>query len=967
MITEGAALCAVAAGIAVGGAGLGSGIGTGVSGSMGARIVAKDSSKFSKALMLQALPQTQGIYGLLVAVLIIVKTGVISGTSEVPLAAGLACLGAGIAVGFAGFSAIGQGIASGSGIISLSEKEENLGKSMVFSILPETQAIYGLLIAILILYFSGVMGGELLESVPVGLGCIGAGIAVGVTKLSAMGQGTACSSAIAAVSEKNEMFGKGMVFSVLPETQAIYGLLIAILILYFTGLLSGSIEEIPLGIGIACVGAGLSIGVAGLSGIGQGIAAGSGVAAVTEKDEMFGKGMVFSVLPETQAIYGLLIAILILYFTGLLSGSLEEIPLSIGIAAIGAGIAIGVAGLSAIGQGIAAGSGIAAVTEKDEMFGKGMVFSVLPETQAIYGLLIAILILYFTGLLSGSLEEIPLSIGIAAIGAGIAIGVAGLSGIGQGIVASSSIAAVSERNEMFGKGMIFSILPETHAISALLISILILQSTGLLSGEFLSIPLSVGIACAGAGIAVGIAALSAIGQGVVAGSSVNCMVEDDDMFGKGMVFSALPQTQVIYGLLISILILYFTGLLSGDIRDMPIGIGIACVGAGLSIGVAGLSGIGQGIAAGSGVAAVTEKDEMFGKGMVFSVLPETQAIYGLLIAILILYFTGLLSGSLEEIPLSIGIAAIGAGIAIGVAGLSGIGQGIVASSSIAAVSERNEMFGKGMIFSILPETHAISALLISILILQSTGLLSGEFLSMPLSVGIACAGAGIAVGIAALSAIGQGVVAGSSVNCMVEDDDMFGKGMVFSALPQTQVIYGLLISILILYFTGLLSGDIRDMPIGIGIATVGAGVAIGLAGLSGIGQGIAAGSGVAAVTEKDEMFGKGLVFSVLPETQAIYGLLIAILILYFTGLLSGSLEEMPLGIGIACVGAGFAAGISGLSAIGQGITAGGSITATGENSKAFSKGMIFSVMSETFAIFGLLIAILILYGLNLFG
>ncbi len=473
MISEGAALCAIAAGIAVGGAGLGSGIGTGISGSMGARVVAEDSSKFSKALMLQALPQTQGIYGLLIAVLIIVKTGLISGSSEIPLATGLACMGAGIAVGFAGFSAIGQGIAAGSGIVALSEKEETLGKSMVFSILPETQAIYGLLIAILILFFSGIMSGELIENVSVGLGCIGAGIAVGVTKLSAMGQGTAASSAIASVTEKEEMFGKGMVFSVLPETQAIYGLLIAILILYFTGLLSGNIKEIPLAIGIACVGAGISIGVAGLSAIGQGIAAGSGISSVTEKEEMFGKGMVFSVLPETQAIYGLLIAILILYFTGLLSGNIKEIPLAIGIACVGAGISIGVAGLSGIGQGIAAGSGISSVTEKEEMFGKGMVFSVLPETQAIYGLLIAILILYFTGLLSGNIT-LEYATGVAIVGSGFATGIAGLSAIGQGITAGGSITATGKNSEAFSKGMIFSVMSETFAIFGLLIAILIL-------------------------------------------------------------------------------------------------------------------------------------------------------------------------------------------------------------------------------------------------------------------------------------------------------------------------------------------------------------------------------------------------------------------------------------------------------------------------------------------------------------
>ena len=65
------------------------------------------------------------------------------------------------------------------------------------------------------------------------------------------------------------------------------------------------------------------------------------------------------------------------------------------IAAIGAGIAAGVAGVgSGIGQGIAAAAGAGAVAEDERAFGKAIVFSVLPETQAIYGLLVAILIVF---------------------------------------------------------------------------------------------------------------------------------------------------------------------------------------------------------------------------------------------------------------------------------------------------------------------------------------------------------------------------------------------------------------------------------------------------------------------------------------------------------------------------------------------------------------------------------------------
>ncbi|MFP4006051.1 MAG: V-type ATP synthase subunit K [Candidatus Hadarchaeia archaeon] len=64
------------------------------------------------------------------------------------------------------------------------------------------------------------------------------------------------------------------------------------------------------------------------------------------------------------------------------------------------------------------------------------------------------------------------------------------------------------------------------------------------------------------------------------------------------------------------------------------------------------------------------------------------------------------------------------------------------------------------------------------------------------------------------------------------------------------------------------------------IATIGAGLAIGGAGLgSGIGQGIAAAASAGATAEDPDFFGRGLVFTVIPETQVIYGLVIAILIL----------------------------------------------------------------------------------------
>lgn len=68
--------------------------------------------------------------------------------------------------------------------------------------------------------------------------------------------------------------------------------------------------------------------------------------------------------------------------------------LNVGLKAIGAGLAIGISCLgSAIGEGNAASSAIGATAEDEDNFAKSLILTVLPETQAIFGLVIAIWIL----------------------------------------------------------------------------------------------------------------------------------------------------------------------------------------------------------------------------------------------------------------------------------------------------------------------------------------------------------------------------------------------------------------------------------------------------------------------------------------------------------------------------------------------------------------------------------------------
>jgi len=144
--------------------------------------------------------------------------------------------------------------------------------------------------------------------------------------------------------------------------------------------------------------------------------------------------------------------------------------------------------------------------------------------------------------------------------------------------------------------------------------------------------------------------------------------------------------------------------------------------------------------------------------------------------------------------------------------------------------------------------------------------------------------------------------------------------------------------------------------------------AVTIAGISAaIGLMLAGSSAVAVTAEKPNLFGKCLVLSVLPMTQAVYGLLTAILLMLGAGLLGGAARTdmtNPV-IGTASIWIGLIVGITGISAVNQGIVASSAISAAGRNPDVAARGIIFTVQSETIAIFGLLTGILLMTGLHL--
>ena len=135
-------------------AGIGSAIGVGIAGEAAAGVVAEDPKKFGQTVIMQALPGTQGIYGLLIAFIIMLKIGLMggSGIADLTVAQGAAILAAAAPIGIVGvFSAIAQGKAAAAGIMLIARKPEELAKGMIYAAMVETYAVLALLVSFLML------------------------------------------------------------------------------------------------------------------------------------------------------------------------------------------------------------------------------------------------------------------------------------------------------------------------------------------------------------------------------------------------------------------------------------------------------------------------------------------------------------------------------------------------------------------------------------------------------------------------------------------------------------------------------------------------------------------------------------------------------------------------------------------------------------------------------------------------
>ncbi len=151
----GVAMSLLGAGLAVGLSCVGSAKGTGIAGEAGTGLLSQDPSKSGKVMVLQLLPGTQGLYGLVVFFVCLAKLGMFSGgIAAMSVQQGCTYFAACLPMALGGLlSAIAQGRVAAGSINILAKKPDDWSKGLILCGIVEFYAILSLLASMLMLLF----------------------------------------------------------------------------------------------------------------------------------------------------------------------------------------------------------------------------------------------------------------------------------------------------------------------------------------------------------------------------------------------------------------------------------------------------------------------------------------------------------------------------------------------------------------------------------------------------------------------------------------------------------------------------------------------------------------------------------------------------------------------------------------------------------------------------------------------
>ena len=149
----GLAIALIGSGLAVGLSCVGSAKGTGIAGEAGTGLLCEDPSKSGKVMVLQLLPGTQGLYGLVVWFFALIQMGMMDGSAVgLSVAEGMRYFAACMPMAIGGLlSAIAQGRVAAGSINILAKKPDDWSKGLILCGIVEFYAILSLLASMLML------------------------------------------------------------------------------------------------------------------------------------------------------------------------------------------------------------------------------------------------------------------------------------------------------------------------------------------------------------------------------------------------------------------------------------------------------------------------------------------------------------------------------------------------------------------------------------------------------------------------------------------------------------------------------------------------------------------------------------------------------------------------------------------------------------------------------------------------
>ena len=149
----GLAIALLGSGLAVGLSCVGSAQGTGIAGEAGTGLLAEDPAKSGKVMVLQLLPGTQGLYGLVVWFFALIQMGMMDGSAvNLSLLEGFRYFAACMPMALGGWlSAIAQGRVAAGSINILAKNPDDWSKGLILCGIVEFYAILSLLASMLML------------------------------------------------------------------------------------------------------------------------------------------------------------------------------------------------------------------------------------------------------------------------------------------------------------------------------------------------------------------------------------------------------------------------------------------------------------------------------------------------------------------------------------------------------------------------------------------------------------------------------------------------------------------------------------------------------------------------------------------------------------------------------------------------------------------------------------------------